>query len=145
MLAVLHEQREQLDEEEHHIATSLDWLIPARRTKYEKRLAAIKGQRNTIDEVERQVQREGKRPVFLWQLYFGNVFSANDGFDLMLANPPYIRADPVFRHLTNDIERQEAIVRWQSYRTMLVASKVYETLSKNGICTLRFWSGPSKS
>ena len=46
----------------------------------------------------------------------------------MLANPPYVRADAQYKHLTNEIERQEATARWQSYRAMLLASGDYETL-----------------
>jgi len=33
------------------------------------------------------------RNFFPWKLYFANVFKNNNGFDVMIANPPYVRAD----------------------------------------------------
>jgi adenine-specific DNA-methyltransferase len=32
------------------------------------------------------------RPFFLWQLYFAEVFSDKDGFDIVIGNPPYVSA-----------------------------------------------------
>jgi hypothetical protein len=35
-----------------------------------------------------------KAPTFLWQLHFGEVF-ANGGFDIVIANPPYVRHETI--------------------------------------------------
>lgn len=127
LLKVLHEQSDKLDSQECNILARTDWAIPARAKRYERELNAIKGQRNVIKEIERQVTKEQRRPVFPWDLYFSEVFQRG-GFDIMLANPPYVRADAQYRHLTNEVARQEAIDRWQSYRAMLQKSGDYETL-----------------
>ncbi len=50
------------------------------------------------------------------------------GFDIVLANPPYVRADAQFRHILDEGERQAAIARWQTYRRSLKQSKIYNTL-----------------
>ena len=50
------------------------------------------------------------------------------GFDIVLANPPYVRADAQFKHIENEEERQQQIAEWQAYRKALKDSKIYKTL-----------------
>ena len=85
-----------------------------------------------------------------WRVAFAEVFSGTDvpsvkpspqnagkahgqdahatGFDVILANPPYVRADAQFKHLEDEDERQDAIARWKGYRSALLQSRIYETL-----------------
>jgi hypothetical protein len=72
---------------------------------------------------------------FDWPVEFAEVFcpgrtaeSPAGGFDIVLANPPYVRADPQFRHIEDERRRQEEIARYKVYRTKLVESGIYETL-----------------
>jgi hypothetical protein len=72
----------------------------------------------------------GGRPVrgFDWPVEFAEVFS-DGGFDIVLANPPYVRADAQFKHLRADEQmRQAAIGEWKAYRSTLLKSGVYQTL-----------------
>ena len=65
---------------------------------------------------------------FDWAVEFAEVF-ADDGFDIVVANPPYVRADAQFKHLrTNEKARQTAISEWKAKRDSLLKSKVYQTL-----------------
>jgi len=50
------------------------------------------------------------------------------GFDIIVANPPYVRADAQFKHLNTRTERQGAILEWKSYRAALLKSGFYRTL-----------------
>lgn len=50
------------------------------------------------------------------------------GFDIILANPPYVRADAQFKHIEDEEERQEQIAEWQTFRKHLKDSKIYKTL-----------------
>lgn len=50
------------------------------------------------------------------------------GFDIVLANPPYVRADAQFKHIEDEKERQRQIADWQAYRRRLKESKIYKTL-----------------
>ncbi|MCJ7790622.1 MAG: Eco57I restriction-modification methylase domain-containing protein [Candidatus Atribacteria bacterium] len=47
-----------------------------------------------LDEVEKQLRQytsnQSVRPFFPWKLYFSEVFQGKDGFDVVIANPPYI-------------------------------------------------------
>src|SRR5581483_1974685 len=70
-----------------------------------------------MNEVDRQ-------PMFTDQ----KVNNEGGGFDIVLANPPYVRADPQFKHIRNEKERQSAIEEWKNFRAFLVKSKIYQTL-----------------
>ncbi len=64
---------------------------------------------------------------FDWPVEFAEVFTGG-GFDVVLANPPYVRADAQFKHLENKDERQTAISVWKDYRAALLKSGIYQTL-----------------
>jgi len=80
------------------------------------------------------------RGGFDWAVEFAEVFSppplsqtgegrgGGAGFDIVLANPPYVRADAPYRHIADEDERQAAIAHWQKYRQDLKAGKIYQTL-----------------
>ncbi len=80
---------------------------------------------------------------FDWLMEFAEVFVPQDsleqemlseepidliGFDIILANPPYVRADAPFTHIQDGTERQKAIEDWIIYRKMLRGSDLYSTL-----------------
>ncbi len=71
----------------------------------------------------------GGNPVvgFDWPVEFAEAFT-DGGFDIVLANPPYVRADAQFRHLNDEDERRAAIAEWKDYRAGLLKSGVYQTL-----------------
>lgn len=50
------------------------------------------------------------------------------GFDIVMANPPYVRADAQFKHIEDENERQEEITKWKAYREQLKSAKTYKTL-----------------
>jgi len=128
VLALLREQRKHLDEREASLVAKRDWKVESRARRYRRELAELESQRSVVAEVERQVAFEQRRPAFPWRLYFAEVFERG-GFDVMLANPPYVRADAQFKHLIgNEVLRQEEIARWKRYRALLAESGLYETL-----------------
>lgn len=50
------------------------------------------------------------------------------GFDIVLTNPPYVRADAQFKHIEKEDKRQDEIQKWKAYRQQLKDSKIYATL-----------------
>ena len=54
--------------------------------------------------------------------------SPEGGFDIVLANPPYVRADAQFKHIGGKTERKAAIANWRAYRERLKRSGIYTTL-----------------
>jgi methylase of polypeptide subunit release factors len=71
----------------------------------------------------------GGNPVtgFDWQVEFAEIFSKG-GFDIVLANPPYVRADAQFKYIEDEDERQAAISKWKDYRSALLKSGIYRSL-----------------
>jgi len=47
------------------------------------------GKLDTLKEIE-AYKNNGIRPFFLWKLYFVDVFQEKGGFDVIIANPPYV-------------------------------------------------------
>ena len=64
---------------------------------------------------------------FDWPVEFAEAFTGG-GFDIVLANPPYVRADAQFKHLNDADERRAAIAEWKDYRSTLLRSGIYQTL-----------------
>lgn len=65
---------------------------------------------------------------FDWSVEFAEIFIRNGGFDIMVANPPYVRADAQFKHITDDRLRTQEIKRWHDYRERLTRTNLYATL-----------------
>jgi hypothetical protein len=109
------------------------------------RLAQLKGKYlRAYGEEKRRLERQIKdeesqlrdalrdspapRGALDWRIAFAEVFAEKQGFDIVLANPPYVRADAQFRHLQDKRERQKAVQRWKAYRKGLIKSGIYQTL-----------------
>jgi hypothetical protein len=76
------------------------------------------------------------RSFFPWKLYFADVFRQKGGFDVVIANPPYVRAD------SSGIKQQrEAIKKSNDYKTLwekwdlyiAFIEKGYNLLSPKGV------------
>ena len=66
-------------------------------------------ERGELDKLEKikELRRERSKPFFIWKLEFGEVFKKNGGFDVIIANPPYINTREI-RHepWRVDLERE---------------------------------------
>jgi type I restriction-modification system DNA methylase subunit len=115
-----------------------EFMRTTNRTRKEELLAQI----NASLEAIRETYHDAPAPAgsFDWRVEIARIFAspaagassggkaAPGGFDIVLANPPYVRADAQFRHLTDEIERQTDIARWATYRRTLRESGIYRTL-----------------
>ena len=61
-----------------------------------------------------KLRNSSAKPFFLWQLHFVEVFQERGGFDIMVGNPPYVRADGDEEHAR--------------HRQQIMDSGFYETL-----------------
>ncbi len=41
----------------------------------------------------RELRKRSTKPFFIWKLEFGEVFKENDGFDVVIGNPPYVNVE----------------------------------------------------
>ncbi len=84
-------------------------LDPALRS----RLIRLRGRLRALRVLRRRVERDGEIPWFQYESHFADVF-AHGGFDLVIGNPPWIRAE----HLTTVVrERLRRRYRWWKCKT----------------------------
>jgi methylase of polypeptide subunit release factors len=65
--------------------------------KEAKRIAELQAQLTEADRKRAalaKLQKQPERPFFLWHLFFQDVF-AKGGFDIVIANPPYVRHEVI--------------------------------------------------
>jgi hypothetical protein len=136
MLWEISEQQQQLEQREEEARKSLENSdlrdIRSKRT-HERELTRIKALLEAIDEMKHQIRVEHRRPLFSFDRYFPEVFRPSSdgkpgGFHIILANPPYVRADAQFRYERDESARQKAINQWKNYRVSLFDSGQYLTL-----------------
>jgi Eco57I restriction-modification methylase len=68
-----------------------NWL----KEKSEKRIKELEAEVKSLRETRTRLEKlfvSTARPFFLWHLYFRKILDAG-GFDIFIANPPYVRAD----------------------------------------------------
>jgi len=74
-----------------------------------------------LEEAEKQLRQytsnQKVRPFFPWKLYFSEVFQEKDGFDVVIANPPYVRQEK--------IRDQKPLLQKQGYEIYNSTSDLY--------------------
>lgn len=84
----------------------------------------------------KESQKQKTKPYFLWKLEFAKVFKEKGGFDVVIANPPYIDSENMVNNgmeaLRNIIVANYTFTRgnWDIYIAFF--EKSYSMLSKNG-------------
>jgi hypothetical protein len=104
-----------------------------------ERISRLKGpsNRGDLDTLRRTYFQTGDAPTFVWQVDFAEVFREKDGFDVMIANPPYVRADKGEAHLAmrGDILRsgfyETLWEKWDLYVPFI--ERAYKMLRLNGV------------
>lgn len=66
-----------------------------------KRLEKITSKENQIFAVLEELNKTGTKPFFLWHLYFSDVFEEKGGFDIVIANPPYVDSETMVKEENN--------------------------------------------
>jgi adenine-specific DNA-methyltransferase len=72
--------------------------LEARVQQARKRLRELRrggGSGLSADDLRRQLLGDPEHPTFLWRVDFAEVFQEKGGFDLMIANPPYVRQEKI--------------------------------------------------
>jgi hypothetical protein len=93
-----------------------EWV--ARTRAYDELVARVEGVRQqlarlhrsgdtrgmSVDALRRQLLGDPGHPTFLWRVDFAEVFQEKGGFDVMIANPPYVRMEAI-KHLKADLQQ----------------------------------------
>jgi hypothetical protein len=65
----------------------MEWELIEATLKEQDKTASLK--------IIEQDKRSNLRPFFLWKFHFAEVFQENGGFDVVIANPPYVRQESI--------------------------------------------------
>ena len=106
-----------------------DWTPPKRTgqriVSLERELKSIVLKKEKLQELE----EKSERPYFLWHLFFQNVFEIG-GFDIVIANPPYISVEKFSRTSIQD--------QWkEQYKTYASRGDIYCFFYERGIDLLK--------
>jgi len=99
--------------------------------KQAKKLAEYKTQLEGLKlsyEKLKELETRNDKPFFLWKLFFADVF-AEDGFDIMIGNPPYIQLQRMIA--------EAEILRQAEYETFAKTGDVYCLFYEQGIKLLK--------
>jgi len=89
-----------------------------------------RGETEKLTEIK-NLRKKSVKPFFIWKLEFGEVFNSNGGFDIIIANPPYIKEytnKNAFDNLRNSPYYQGKMDLWY-----LFACISLDLLKKNGV------------
>ncbi len=92
--------------------------LEARQREYDELKARVEAARRRLAQLERQGDAKGlsaeqlrrqllgdpQHPTFLWRVDFAEVFQHKGGFDVLIANPPYVRQEKI-THLKAGLQR----------------------------------------
>src|SRR5690625_1213014 len=128
---------------EHH-RTETDWSDKRRLVSgWNPPAAEIRRQKKRTERIEflkksladlEALKDQAERPFFLWRLLFQDVF-ANGGFDIVIANPPYVRQEL--------IREQKPLLQAEGYSTYTGTADLFvyfyeraiQLLKPNGVLT----------
>lgn len=97
-----HRQREAYEARLQAFDALNDGVEHARRRLRELRRGGGSGL--SAGDLRRQLLGDAEHPTFLWRVDFAEVFQEKGGFDLMMANPPYVRMEKI-KHLKSDLSQ----------------------------------------
>ncbi len=75
----------------------------------QSQLRALRAQRRHLRQARRKLERERELPWFHYESHFADIFAEGGGFDLVLGNPPWIRAELLPRVVRQQLSRR---YRW---------------------------------
>ncbi|SNB47475.1 DUF6577 family protein [Geobacter sp. DSM 9736] len=103
--------------------------------KDEQRLAALEDGLKSITlkkEKLQELEEKPERPYFLWHLFFQDVFEQG-GFDIFIANPPYVRHETISHYRGNLDHYETAASRADLF--VFFYERAVKLLKENGILT----------
>jgi len=74
--------------------------------RLKKELKVLESELKEIKKFKEEVLQLKKEPPMLWDLAFAEVFQMKNGFDIVIANPPYVRQERI-EDLTNFYSKRE--------------------------------------
>ena len=89
VLEALWEREQQSQERLNHLSISLVSTLSTQTNRAQ--VAALRRDVQTTQQTITDLEAGKTLPLFLYRLHFASVFEEKDGFDIVIANPPYVR------------------------------------------------------
>ncbi len=93
MLTHIAERRREIAAQIKNIGGRRDLKTGKLRREDEKQLEKLIDLGGKLGELESKIQKGEALPFFLYKLHFAEVFAEKGGFDIVIANPPYVRQE----------------------------------------------------
>jgi hypothetical protein len=105
--------------------------IKSKTDKQAKKIADYKKQLESLKlsyEKLKELETRNDKPFFLWKLFFADVF-ADEGFDIVIGNPPYIQLQRMIA--------EAEILRQAEYETFTKTGDIYCLFYEQGVKLLK--------
>ncbi len=93
VLTHLAERQQEISAQIKNIGSRRDSKTGKLRREDEKHLERLIELGGKLGELEGKIKKGEALPFFLYKLYFAEVFAEKGGFDIVIANPPYVRQE----------------------------------------------------
>ena len=87
------------------------------------------GKFDLFDKIQEMIRKKTK-PFFIWELEFEEVFKVNQGFDIVIANPPYVQLQKDGGKLADELQDQ-------NYETFARTGDIYCIFYEKGLNVLK--------
>mgnify|MGYP001061526661 CR=1 FL=1 len=130
---------ESLKEELNHIKSRISSLknkSNLRSSEENKELTNLEMVKSDIEGFirdEKKLDKYKSKNLFLWHLRFIEVFDEKDGFDIVIANPPYIQLQKAF----DDQRKYADLYKHENYQTFDRTGDIYCLFYEKGIELLK--------
>lgn len=125
-----------LAEEIAHVKAALKGEIETTKIrKLNKSLEANRNELKNINETRAELNQMDfakAKPFFLWKLNFSKLFRDKEGFDIVIANPPYVRHEEI-KHLKPALERSFSTFTGMSDLYVYFYEKGWKLLKEKGL------------
>ncbi len=93
VMEALREREQQSQERLNHLSKSLVRVLPTQTKRAE--IETLHRDIQTTQQAMADLEAGRTLPLFLYRLQFASVFEEKDGFDIVIANPPYVRHERI--------------------------------------------------
>jgi adenine-specific DNA-methyltransferase len=93
VMEALREREQQGQELLTHLSKSLVSALPTQTNRAE--IETLRHDIQTTQQAMADLEAGQTLPLFLYRLHFASVFEEKDGFDIVIANPPYVRHERI--------------------------------------------------
>src|SRR5437588_6933882 len=93
VMEALREREQQCQERLNHLSTSLVKTLSTQTNRTE--IETLRRDIQVTQQAMADLEAGQTLPLFLYRLHFASVFEEKDGFDMVIANPPYVRHERI--------------------------------------------------